>query len=347
MLFSIIIPVYNSCDFLKNAVESVARQEFDDCEIILVNDGSTDASPSLCEQIKNTYKNVTVIHQQNKGSAAARNTGINASHGEYLLFLDADDEYKDGVLNFLASVIATRKFDVCCFGYCNVNIIKNSKVYKSFFHRRCEQFYETKSQITKEILDIIDDRIVFSSCCTKAYRRELLIENKILMPQDVAIGEDFCFNLEVIKHSNSYYFTDEVFYEYISQNENSVMTRFNENKHSDLVKMHKYRNSFLSEYNNLDSKMLDTNIKMDYVRICYSAYMDMFLKKCSFNFSKKMDFISQTKNKVKYDYKETDKSFLSKKQAIIFSVFATQNNFFIYLSSLICFIMKYKLGKSF
>ena len=89
---SVIIPVYNCERYLNRAVDSVINQDiFSECELILVDDGSTDNSSCICDSYSERYNNITVIHQTNSGVSAARNKGISVSKGEWICFLDSDD----------------------------------------------------------------------------------------------------------------------------------------------------------------------------------------------------------------------------------------------------------------
>ena len=96
MKFSIIIPAYNVADYLEKCVKSVLIQEFKDYEILIINDGSTDATAIVADKlsVENTNK-VRVLNQTNGGASKARNTGIESARGEYLLFLDGDDFWSD------------------------------------------------------------------------------------------------------------------------------------------------------------------------------------------------------------------------------------------------------------
>lgn len=96
--FSIIIPVYNVLKYLPECVSSVLQQSFNDYEIILVDDGSTDGSEKLCDQYAEKDSRIQVIHQENQGLSAARNAGIQAATGEFVLFLDSDDCYEQNNL---------------------------------------------------------------------------------------------------------------------------------------------------------------------------------------------------------------------------------------------------------
>src|SRR5688572_14059839 len=88
---SIIVPVYNLEDFLPNCIDSLINQSFNDIEIILVNDGSKDNSPKICDEYAESDKRIKVIHKKNEGVSIARNTGLKAAIGEYIVFVDGDD----------------------------------------------------------------------------------------------------------------------------------------------------------------------------------------------------------------------------------------------------------------
>ena len=119
MKFSIIIPAYNVADYLEKCVKSVLIQEFKDYEILIINDGSTDATAIVADKlsVENTNK-VRVLNQTNGGASKARNTGIESARGEYLLFLDGDDFWSDQhFLNQLDEITTECVDDVIVFGY--------------------------------------------------------------------------------------------------------------------------------------------------------------------------------------------------------------------------------------
>lgn len=103
MKLSIVIPVYQVENTLRRCVESVVRQTFDDYEVILIDDGSTDHSPTLCDALAEEDRHIRVIHQRNGGLSSARNAGIEAAQGEYITFVDSDDYLGDGTIAILMS----------------------------------------------------------------------------------------------------------------------------------------------------------------------------------------------------------------------------------------------------
>lgn len=108
---SIIIPVYNVEQYLKQSLDSVVGQFEDVIEIILINDGSTDKSIDICKTYVDRYKNIVLINQDNQGLSCARNCGIKKASGEYVLFLDSDDFLKEGCLGDILNNISSGKLD--------------------------------------------------------------------------------------------------------------------------------------------------------------------------------------------------------------------------------------------
>ena len=113
--YSFIIPVYNVEKYLEECVNSIISQSFKDFEIILVDDGSTDKSGFLCDEYSNKYDEIRVIHQKNAGLSGARNTGVHASIGSYIIFLDSDDYWSSNSgLKDIDNLISD-EVDVLCF----------------------------------------------------------------------------------------------------------------------------------------------------------------------------------------------------------------------------------------
>lgn len=120
MKLSIIVPVYGVAKYLPKCVDSLLAQDISDYEIILVDDGSTDECPQICDQYAEQYSNIKVIHQANAGLSAARNTGIAAATGDYIMFVDSDDYLQPNVLGALMEQVRRDNLDVLRFRYQNV-----------------------------------------------------------------------------------------------------------------------------------------------------------------------------------------------------------------------------------
>ena len=118
---SFIVPVYNVAPYLQKCVDSLLAQDYDDYEIILVDDGSTDNSPQICDEYAEKGSPIRVIHQANAGLSAARNAGIKAAEGKYLCFVDSDDYWEPNILGSLMEQVERDDLDVLRFKYRNVN----------------------------------------------------------------------------------------------------------------------------------------------------------------------------------------------------------------------------------
>ena len=118
MKFSIIIPAYNVADYLENCVESILKQTYDNYEIIIVDDGSTDETGKVADELLKQSKQINVVHQSNGGASKARNTGMKRATGDYILFLDGDDFWSDShFLKQIVSELTIKIVYVIIFGY--------------------------------------------------------------------------------------------------------------------------------------------------------------------------------------------------------------------------------------
>lgn len=115
-LISVIVPVYNMEVFLKRCLDSIINQSYKNLEIICVDDGSSDNSPKICDEYATQDSRITVIHQENGGLSEARNTGLNASHGDYIAFVDSDDYILPQMYERLLEALVKNESDIsCCF----------------------------------------------------------------------------------------------------------------------------------------------------------------------------------------------------------------------------------------
>ena len=121
MKLSIIVPIYNVEQYLRKCVDSLLNQHIDDYEIILIDDGSPDTCPQICDEYAAAHGNIRVIHRENGGLSAARNSGLEVALGEYIMFMDSDDYIEPNVLSGLLSQIDRDNLEVLRYNYQNVN----------------------------------------------------------------------------------------------------------------------------------------------------------------------------------------------------------------------------------
>lgn len=202
---SIIIPVYNVEKYVEEAAMSAIKQTYNNIEIILVDDGATDNSGKICDEMAKLDERVKVFHTENGGLSSARNVGLDAATGDYLMFLDGDDFLEPDAVENMYNEIEARDADYVIGNYINTTE-EGEKWDKPIFSE--EQFKEFKLSIEDSFNSFF---IMNSSVCNKIFRREF-IENLNLrfvkgLPAEDAIFTTYCF----IKSKNVYYVPKLVF----------------------------------------------------------------------------------------------------------------------------------------
>ena len=198
--FSVVIPVYNTEAYLDHCVESVVAQTFDDLEIILVDDGSPDGAPAKCDAWVEKDSRTRVVHQQNGGLSAARNTGIRSASGEYVLFLDSDDWWETpAVLEALARQLERTPVDVLSFNY------------RKSYDGNLEPLYFAEdipcSEETETIAQMMSRDLWVTGACNKAIRRTLLTENDLYFREGIT-SEDIDWTLRLALAGESFAFAN-------------------------------------------------------------------------------------------------------------------------------------------
>ena len=168
---SIIIPVYNVEKYVGRCIESCLKQDlpYDEYELLIVNDGSSDGSMEVVRQYAQRYDNIRIVEQENAGLSAARNTGIKEAKGKYLWFVDSDDDIKANVLKQLVYNADHQYLDVLCFG---INVIKEKEAY-------IYNIYAEKEKLVYGGLLFVSRVIMPASACVALYRREFLLSNNL------------------------------------------------------------------------------------------------------------------------------------------------------------------------
>lgn len=216
--FSIIIPVYNISNYISECVNSVLKQSFKDYEIILVNDGSIDDSFNICLNYSKKYKNVRLINQQNGGLSSARNAGINQAEGDYLLFLDGDDFWKDGeFLENLNCIIETNSPDTIIFSYSYYYSKDRIKEYQFDL----SEISSSSNNFSDNLYSLIDNGIWYPSAWNKCIRRNIVTINNISFPLNMT-SEDVQWCFELSRYIKSYYVYNEPVYMYRQGREGSI-----------------------------------------------------------------------------------------------------------------------------
>jgi len=205
---SVIIPVYNIEKYLNRCVESVYNQTFSNLEIILVNDGSSDGSASLCEEHQKLENRVKVIHQKNAGSAVARNAGLEIADGKYVYFLDGDDWIKEDAIEGLVRSAETHLCDVVIFDSCYM-VDESGNIIGDDFTRKNRYSPMLGHEMFCEMWN---NKEYFQSACLIFIRKELLTDKKILFPAGMMHYDDSLFKFILFMNAGIVVYLPEKLY---------------------------------------------------------------------------------------------------------------------------------------
>ena len=226
---SIIIPIYLVEQYLKECVESVRRQSYKNIEIILVNDGSPDKSPQICDDLAKQDSRITVIHKTNGGLSDARNAGICASTGHYILFLDGDDLWDDETaLARLIERVKITKPDVLNFSYKKYFEDTDEKIP---YFSGIKNMPKNLRDKTKQLDFLTKHGLYIASACNKLIRKNILDERMRFQKEIYSEDIEWCARLLV--YAKSMDFVCENFYCY-RQRKNSITHTISKKKCDDL-----------------------------------------------------------------------------------------------------------------
>lgn len=221
---SIIVPVYKSEKLLVRCINSILSQNFSDFELILVNDGSPDDCPKICDDFAKYDKRVVVIHKKNGGVSSARNKGIELAKGEFITFIDSDDYILPNMLSdFMSVVNHNEDIDLLLSGL-TMKIYNNDTLIKTIPYEMMSKHYNTKTLL--EGLDVEYKLINISGPTSKLYRKNILTTNKIYFDEEMDLGEDTYFNLCYLEHCKKIVSVNGIYYHYMRQNKDSLFSKY-------------------------------------------------------------------------------------------------------------------------
>ena len=186
-MVSIIVPVYNAEKYLNGCIDSILRQSYDNFELILADDGSSDSSPAICDKYAAQDKRVTVIHKTNGGSSSARNAGITAAKGEFIAFVDSDDTVSPDYLRLLVKNIDGHDISI------GTPLMNLSLENRSVTLTIADKSY-CLEQFKADIRSTYKSQYV-NSPWNKLFRTEIIKNNGILFDEAMNVGEDCVFCL--------------------------------------------------------------------------------------------------------------------------------------------------------
>lgn len=289
MLFSIVVPVYKIEQYIDDCICSILNQTYQDFELILVDDGSPDNCPKICDEYAKRDSRIKVIHKQNGGLISARQAGADVASGEYIVIVDGDDKIDKNYLQKFAYVIDNYHPDIACCGY--YELTDTHSIPK---HLGIESGYYNKNDIQQHIYPILveskDCKSFPSMLWAKALKREIYAPLQSKVSRKIVMGEDVVCTKPCIYHSNSLYVIDEPLY-YYRYNQNSLT----KSKSVYDMSVPKMRGLHLEMY--MDKLLFERQIYRSVVRSLFNAIVSQFNKKQSYWSIKK-----EIKNVLKDEY---------------------------------------------
>ena len=219
---SVIVPIYNVEQYLINCIDSIIAQNFENFEVILVDDGSPDNCGKICDEYAKKDKRIKVVHKENGGLSDARNAGLKIARGKYISFIDSDDTIEEGMYENLYSLCENENADIAVCGFQNFNSVDIETIHQYNFaiydnaQANCAMLYEEKFWV---------------SAWNKIYKKELF--EGLLYPKG-KIYEDLYLTPRLIHNAKKVVVSDKVFYNYRTR-ENSIMGQSQKALNPDII----------------------------------------------------------------------------------------------------------------
>lgn len=247
--FYIIVPVYNSMEYLDECLDSIKKQTFEDFICIMVNDGSTDESEQICKKYETNDKRFFLISQKNQGVSAARNKGMDfvlktAGDDSFLIFVDSDDTLNvDYIENYYDAIKKTDDSYEKYLYLCAYNQISKENI----IQKKIESSEKIIKGSMRENFDVVDSYMSF--IWGKAYSLKVLKKANIRFDENIALGEDTIFNFLYLAHVELYYFINKCIYNYKILDLSLSHMKRNESHFNQICCAIKARCNFLVKYN--------------------------------------------------------------------------------------------------
>lgn len=237
---SVIVPVYNSEQYVGYCINSILNQTYRNIEVILIDDGSTDGSLKICRNYENIDKRVKVIATPNKGVSSARNIGISKASGKYLQFVDSDDTIASEMIERLVVAIETYKMDIVFCGMSMITLDDNQRVKSRVdFSSKVmgKECVLTNKVFMEKLPYIMLNTVLLEGPCNKIYRKDIFDKLKLEFAEDISLGEDFLVNMEYYNECNGAVFLEESYYYYMQHNSESLTKKMREDRFENQMKL--------------------------------------------------------------------------------------------------------------
>ncbi len=271
---SIIVPVYNTGQYVGECIESIINQNFNDWELLLIDDGSTDESAQICKGYAIRDNRIKYFYKTNGGVSSARNYGIEKASGRYIMFVDSDDICQVDLLETLYNAVSD-SFDISACLVASFNGQRHDCP-------KIEKLYDLES-----IYTYLDKIGLLHPPCAKLYSGTFIRNNVIKFDESLALGEDLCFNLDYLHHVESAAIVNSPLY-YYRDTPGSLTKKIRADYADIQMYLIDRKLQFISQH----------GLKFSYQKQAPGMVRDMFLSLCRSNADKinKIESINRIKN---------------------------------------------------
>ena len=255
-LVSVIIPVYNVEPYLLRCVDSVRNQTYQNLEIILVDDGSPDRCPQICDELQKLDPRIKVVHKENGGLGFARNSGLEVATGAYVTFIDSDDWISECHVENLYTAVTENQADMAIGAHTSVSAAGEMQKRPS---KLSKGLYEGEAIIDKLLLPMLGAEPAFpqdvqfeSSSCMNLYRMDVIRENDLkFLSERYAVAEDLYFNVDFLMGTKRVVLTEETGYYYF-ENLGSISRKYNPKRFERTLRFYETLKSQIQQYKLVD-----------------------------------------------------------------------------------------------
>lgn len=331
---SIILPVYNSEKTIEVTIKSILNQSYKNIELIIINDGSIDGSDKICKFYSEKYKSIIkYFYKINEGVSKARNFGIDKSSGNFICYIDSDDEYDKDFINTLLYKIKYTGSDLVACGYTSIS----NRSIKEFGLDKDILFYNTELNKYIETLQTIE---CFNQVWNKIYIKDIILNNEIYFDENLDLGEDLIFNIDYLNYVKKVAFIEDKLYKY-KLSSNGLNFKYKENLINIKLKLNNHLEKFYI------SKNYDLEyVYYDYIKSILSSLSSVNDYRCKIKLKDKKIKYNEilnddTKTKLNFIKHQTKNS----KLKIIINILMINNIYFKNLLSEALFIYNYNRKK--
>lgn len=243
-MISVIVPIFNAEKYLHRCIKCILAQDYTDYELLLIDDGSTDNSGTICDEYAIKDNRIRVFHKENGGVSSARNWGLDNAIGEYIMFVDSDDYMLPGMLEVMLSTLESKKADLVICGTTETG---------GGYWRPIADVNYSKNQLKESFVSLLHTELL-SPPWNKIYKKEIIRSNRFC--EDISFGEDLLFNIQYLEKCENISFIKESPFYHEKENENSLVVKFNRNRLLDIEKVWVVVDRFSEDKEGLYSKYL-------------------------------------------------------------------------------------------